>query len=168
MFSLTNHFHRHSVTNKGSSSEKGFILLSCARAVFCSHFSHRKLLILAVPKLRKKCQQRRCGKNSHPAEHNFFLSHIRRSQETLKYNPARFPFAGVIQLLQHSPWDASPVVLYPSPCLDPSFQRRPSLGRKQEMEPFSWQVLPKTTLQGFFPTFSPKVSFFSHSRFGWL
>lgn len=80
-------------------------------------FSHRKLLILAVPKLWKKCQQRRRGKNSHPAERNFFLSHIIHSQETLKYNTAIFTSVGVMQLLQHSPWGEPPVMSNPSPCL---------------------------------------------------
>lgn len=122
-------------------------------------FSHRKLLILAVPKLWKKCQQKRRGKNSHPAERNFFLTHIIRSQETLKYNTAIFTSVGVMQLLQHSPW-GEPVMSYPSPCLDPNFQR--SLGRKQEMEPFSWQVLPKTALQGFSPTPAPNLPFSHH------
>lgn len=136
-------------------------------------FSHRKLLILAVPKLWKKCQQTRRGKNSHPAERNFFLSPIIRSQETLKYNTAIFTFVGVIQLLQHFPGDASLVMLYPSPSLDPNFQKRLSqqgFGQEAGNGVLSaGRCFLKQHYRGFFSyPYSKTLLLFTPPHLGWL
>lgn len=73
---LTNHFHGWQEKNNRSCSEGCFVFLSYVMDMFCLNFSHRKHLILVVPKLWKKCQQMRHGKNFHPAKSYVFLYHM--------------------------------------------------------------------------------------------
>lgn len=127
-------------------------------------FSHRKLLILAVPNLWKKCQQRRRGKSSHPAQRNSFLSHIIHSQESLKYNTAMFAFGGLIQLLQHSPWGASPGMFHPSLFWIPTSKRAGS----RKWSPSAGRCFPKQYSRFFPYPCSKTLLLFTPPCLGWL
>lgn len=90
---LANHFHGWQVINNRSCSEGCFIFLSYAMNMFCFNFSHRKQLILVVPKLWKKCQQMRHGKNFHPAKSYVFLYHMNMFPRKLEISDVHMYFS---------------------------------------------------------------------------